>query len=330
MSGQLWSVPASGGYLYSAELSNHLRLQVQPLTKFRQFCDVEDAVDSGKHRGETFNWNVYLDISTQGTALQETEKMPESNFTILQRSLTVTEYGNSVPFTAKVESLGKHDVVRVIDKTLRNDARKCFDIECYEAFDACDLRVGATSGTSTTAVTIETGGASTITNDVALGTGHIKALSDAMIERNIPPYKGDDYFSISHPSTLRTMKNSLETIHQYTEIGIQMIFRGEVGRYESTRFCQQNQIPKGGAADSTTFNPVSKTADAWNNAKSSWGFFFGADAATEAVVIPEEIRAKIAGDYGRDRGVAWYYLGGFAIIHTDALNGRVIKWDSAA
>ena len=35
MSGQLWSVADEGGYLYSDELSNVLRMQAQPLTKFR-------------------------------------------------------------------------------------------------------------------------------------------------------------------------------------------------------------------------------------------------------------------------------------------------------
>lgn len=35
MAGQLWAVPAEGGYMYSDELSDVLRQQVQPLTKFR-------------------------------------------------------------------------------------------------------------------------------------------------------------------------------------------------------------------------------------------------------------------------------------------------------
>lgn len=119
----------------------------------------------------------------------------------------------------------------------------------------------------------------------------------------------DDYGCITHPTSLRTFKNSLESIHQYTETGLVHIFNGEVGRYEGTRFIEQNFIPKGGANDSTTFDPWTGTADAWNNAKSSWAFFFGGDTVTEAVVLPEEIRAKIPGDFGRSRAIAWYYLG---------------------
>lgn len=54
------------------------------------------------------------------------------------------------------------------------------------------------------------------------------------------------------------------------------------------------------------------------------------DTVNEAMVIPEEIRAKLPGDYGRSGGIAWYYLGGFGIFHTAAAQTRISKWDSAA
>lgn len=107
------------------------------------------------------------------------------------------------------------------------------------------------------------------------------------------------------------------------------IFNGEIGRYESFRFIEQTFIPKGGAANSTTYDPWSGTAAAWANGLSSWAFFMGADTVTEAICVPEEIRAKIPGDYGRSKGIAWYYLGGFGLVHPDATNARVMMWDSA-
>jgi hypothetical protein len=42
------------------------------------------------------------------------------------------------------------------------------------------------------------------------------------------------------------------------------------------------------------------------------------------------MRGKIPGDYGRSRGIAWYYLGGFGIVHTSAAQAKIVKWDSAA
>jgi len=268
-------------------------------------------------------------VSRQGRRLNERDPIPETTFTITQGSLTVTEWGNSVPFSGKLEALAKHKVQGIIDKALKHDARKAFDIEAFLQFNQTPLRVAPTSGTSTTAVTLTTNGATATTNNVEFGTGHVKALSDTMKERNIPPFENDSYFAISHPTTWRTMKNSLESVHQYTVEGLNMIRAGEIGRYEDFRFIEQNNIVKGGANDSTTFDPWEGTADAWDNGKSSWAYFFGADTVTEAIVIPEEIRAKLPGDYGRSKGIAWYSLGGFGIIHSNATNARILKWDSA-
>jgi hypothetical protein len=70
-------------------------------------------------------------------------------------------------------------------------------------------------------------------------------------------------------------------------------------------------------------------AGAWTNSKSDWAIFMGADTVAEAVAIPEEIRGKIPTDYGRSRGIAWYYLGGAGLVHSAAAQARVVMWDSA-
>lgn len=317
--------------MWSPNLSKYLRTAMQPMQRFRNFCDAVDGLGMELHNGQTFYWNNYSNVATQGRRLTEQEPIPETNGTIAQGSLTVYEAGNSVPYTGLLENLAEHEVEAIIDKMLRDDARKYFDIEAYLQFDRTLTTIQPTSGTSTTAVTIDTDGTPSTTNNVALGTGHVKAISDAMRERNVPGYVDDDYVAVSHPTTFRPFVNELEDIHQYTETGLAKIFRGEIGRYEGIRFVTQNFIPKGGADDSTTFDPWTGTADAWNNGLSSWAFFLGRDTVAEGVLIPEEIRGKLPGDFGRDKGIAWYYLGGFGIMHyTDQLQSRIFKWDSAA
>ena len=91
MAGQLWSVNNLGGFMFSEELSDTLRTALQPLTRFRNFCDIEDGKEAG--RGENWNWNVYNDVATAGGSLNEEEAMPETNFTITQETMTITEYG---------------------------------------------------------------------------------------------------------------------------------------------------------------------------------------------------------------------------------------------
>ena len=90
---QVWVTNTEGGYMYSDQLSDKLRMELLPSVKFRQFCDAKDFIDKGYNAGEEAHWNVYSKLSTRGGTLTETNTMPESGFTITQGTLTVTEYG---------------------------------------------------------------------------------------------------------------------------------------------------------------------------------------------------------------------------------------------
>ena len=321
MAGQVWSVNTSGGYMYALNLSRQLRMAVQPIVKFRQFCDVKDAAHQGLHRGDTFHWNVFSDVGTQGSTLTETNTIPETSFTIAQGTMTITEAGNSVPWTGKLDDLSEQPVAEVIRKVLKTDAKKAFDNLASAEFNKAALRVAPPSGTDTSAVTLTTNSVCTITNTIALGSAHVKSIVDVMKERNIPAYTGDDYYAIAWPTTFRAFKDDIEAIKQYVDQGFRMIMNGEIGRYDGVRFVEQTFKAKGS---------IGTAATAWAQGKSDWVVFFGEDTVAEAVAVPEEIRGKIPGDYGRDRGIAWYYLGGFGIVHTQAAQNRIVIWDSAA
>lgn len=326
---QVWAIDTLGGYASAYNLSKKLRTEVKQMVKFRQFADIKDATQQGKNKGDTFHWDVFSRLVTKGRTLVETNTMPETNFTITQGTLTITEAGNSVPYTGKLDNLSELPVTNIINKQLKRDASEAFDIMAHEQFNSTLLRFVGTNATTGAGV-LTTNGTATATNSSAFSTVYHKNIMDTMRERNIAPYSGDDYFALSWPTTLRTFKNNLESIKIYTPEGFGMVKNGEIGRYEKCRFVEQTHIPKGGAADSTTWDPYTNTADAWDNGLSDWIFFFGQDAVAEAIAIPEEIRGKLPGDYGRSKGVAWYYLGGFGIVYTDALNSNILKWDSAS
>lgn len=330
MSGQVWSINMLGGYMYSDQLSNVLRMALLPTVKFRQFCDAKDATEKGLHSGQVFNWNVYSRVATGGGQLDENIDMPATNFTITQGSLSITEYGNSVPYTAKLDDLSKQPVTEIIHKVLKIDANETLDGAAWAQFNATVMNVAPTGGNSSTSVTVSVGPTG-ITNNVALNNNHVKAISDVMKEANVPPFTDDDYYAIGWPTTFRPFKNALEAIHQYVETGFQLIANGEIGRYEGIRFVEQTFIAHGGAVNASGYtfrNPVP-----WTNGQSDWVFFFGEDTVAEALVIPEEIRGKIPTDFGRSRGIAWYYLGGFGLVHgavaSDSANARIFKWNSA-
>ena len=315
MAGQVWATDAAGGYMYSGELSRVLRNALQPMTRFLQHCDAEDFTDKGLHEGDAFQWNVYSNVGVQGTTLNERDRIPETSFTITQGSGTVTEYGNSVPYSGKLDDLSLHPIKQIIHKALKNDCAKALDTAAHTQFTATKLVVAPTGGTSATAVTLSTGGTTTITNNKALLLQHAQVIVDTMKERNIPAYSDGFYRCIARPSTYRSLKDDMESIAQYTSEGYNDIKYGEVGRLaEGIRFFEQTNI----------------ASQSWTNGASDEAFFFGEDTVIEAIVVPPEIRGKIPSDYGRDKGVAWYAIEGFAIVHTVAADSRIVEWGTAA
>lgn len=309
MAGQLWS--AANGYMATPTLSEELRNSVQPISRFMQFADVEDAI--GKNAGETFTWSVYGNTADDGGEIAENASMPETSFPVGEGSVTVKEYGNSVPFSSKYDDLSEHPVKEIIHKTLKNDASKTLDRSCHAEFDKTLLRMTSTSASAATLV--DTGTAA-LSHTHDLGLAHVKLIADTLEERNVPTFDGENYTSIMRPSTMRPVKDELEAIHQYTESGWNRVMEGEKGRYEGIRFVTQTNIASEGKA------------------KSDAAYFFGADTVTEAVAVPLELRGKIPDDYGRGKGIAWYALEAFGIVHADATSAetkaqaRIIKWDS--
>jgi N4-gp56 family major capsid protein len=308
MAGQVWQTNALGGYMWSANLSRKLRTALQPMVRFRQFCDAREAFGLGK--GETFNWNVYSDLAASGGSLDETQVMPESNFSISQNSLTVTEYGISVPFTKKLDDLSEHPVTEIIHKVLKNDARKALDLAAHAQFDLAKIRV---TGAAADAIVVTEDGSPGAAVSATFNNVHAKLIADEMAERDIPTFDGNNYMAIARPSTLRDFKDDLEGIHQYTSEGWHVIMNGEKGRYEGIRYCEQTNVPSEGYTNTDKI------------------YFFGADTVVEAFAIPEEIRGKIPTDYGRSRGIAWYALLGYGLVHpTDISQQRILVWDSAS
>lgn len=329
MSGQLWSVNSLGGYYYSLNLSKELRMGVQATSKFRQFCDVKDAFGKVTRSGQTFTWDTVPMMSRGSRALSETNTIPQGQHTILQGTLTMNERGFSVPYSELLESLSQFTVRQPIMKVLKYDASVDLDALAWQEFNKTPLRAAASATADN--ISLTTNSTATVTASAAMSTQNLKSIVDTMKGRNIPRFANDDYYAIARPLGLRGLKNQLETLHQYTESGLDMIMNGEIGRYENVRFVEQTTIPQGGAADSTTFDPFTDTADAWNvsSGVGDWVFVFGEDTVCEAIHTPEEIRAKVPDDFGRSKGVAWYALLGYGITHTNVAQARIVKFDSA-
>lgn len=330
MAGQLWAVGSLGQLFDGKNLSDELLKANMATQKFRQFADIKNAWNT-KRSGETFTWDLVENITRANRALVETNTMPQGQATVLQGTLTISERGMSVPYTGKLEKLAQIAVRKPIMDRLKYDSMCDLDALAHQQFNNCMLRV---CGTAAGALTTFTDGTVTDTCSSRLTTTHVRSIVDLMMDRNIRPYAASDYIAIGRHGALRTLKTELEAIHQYTETGLDLIFNGEVGRYEGVRFVQQTNIPAGGgdvAADA--FNAFTGTAGAWATAGADWVFFLGADTVCEGVNTPEEIRFKEVTDYQRAKGIAWYYLGGFGLARgttaATAAEATVLKYASA-
>lgn len=307
--GQEWGTASLGGNLAQAYLTKWLRYVAQPMTRFRQLCDVKEAIGTGK--GDTFNYDIIANIATQGTTLTETSTMPASNFTVTKGTCVCYEFGNSIPITRLLSEMSQHEAKEIIRKTLANDMAKTIDQYIYNQVKASNLVFQQSAGTDTASVVLYTNGTGTQTNATALTYKHVINIVDAMKERNIPAFDGEDYVAIGQPTAFSGLRQDLVAVNQYTETGYKKVLNGEIGRFGGVRFVEQTNVAK---VSPTTAAAMSQVV------------FVGGEAIVEAISVPEEIIEKEITDYKRSLGLAWYMIAGFTRAFSTAANERIAIW----
>lgn len=246
------------------------------------------------------------DVATAGGKLTETDKIPETKTTVTQGSVIVYEFGNSVPYTSKLEALSEFSVDNIWTVALRNDMAKALNTACAEAFTGCQIKATPTGTTGSPTTTFDTDGTCSNAATRNLSMTDVKNVVDYMSETLYTPfYDGENYICIGPRSSLRCIFDDSDFVEAAKYGDPERLFAGEVGRIYKTRFIEDNQ------GFATTIGSYKGQC-----------VFFGADAVAECVAINEEIRAKIPGDYGRDKGVAWYFLGGWAEVWNTATAGQ--------
>ncbi len=317
MSAPLW-VNDSGVH-FSAKLSKFLRYSAQPMLKFRKFTELKDAFS--KEPGDTFNWDKIANLGTHGHALLETSTMPVSSQAITKGTLTITEYGNSIPFTFKLEKLSQFELEGIVEKGLRDDMVKVLDAACHAEFNTTPLRY---VGSSATLGVITTNGTATATNTSVLNELHIRKMQLELETRR----SEQATTFIGALEAIESLKGAMVTVQQYNEIGYEKIMDSEVGMIHGVRVMRDNNATRL-SYDLASTSSGSATAKSWPGTNSLEGFMFVGNPVIEAVAVPEQVRAKEVTDYGRSKGLAWYWLGGFKLQRSEAADAEIIKWASA-
>lgn len=344
MPGQNWQLNESGAFFSNDKLSKDLIAKAQPMTRFRQFTT--KRADFGKNEGQKLLFDKLLDVETAGGQLSEGQPIPKTGFKIRQGTCTAYPYGNSIPWTEEFATYSEFDVTDPIQSRLINDAAKVLDAAAEAAFrqtkivytplttanpgaDACwsytGVPVTASGGNERRAMTPDDFVA--ITDSMKSGVFGAAASGTAT---PVPPYdeKGN-YVAIASVSALRELRSpQAADASTPTNSGLdfrtdlhygnpEVLFSGEEFTAEGTRYVSENHI----------LGRIKNNAGA-----PTFGgecYIFGKDPVMEIVATPMEVRRNVPGDYGRDRGLAWYYVGGFAPYWTfDATNepeNRIVR-----
>lgn len=299
MAGQIWATSSLGSVMAQPYLSDRLRHVAQPMFRFRQFADVKEAI--GRGRGESFLFDKSGNVATQGGTLVETDTIPQTQYATTQGTAVITEYGNSVPWTGKVEALVQFQLPAIVEQKLRDDMVKVLESACANQFVATELVAVCTA---TNGVAFTTNGTATATATGNLTAENTRKIVDYMKKKHIPKYDGRNYMCIASVAALSGMHSDTGAggwvdVSKYTSEYTKNIFNGEVGNYYMTKFVEETGYLSNAIGNTSIYGQAC---------------FFGSDTVYEAMAIPEEVRVKTSVDYDRDQGLAWYALLGFKIV----------------
>lgn len=245
----------------------------------------------GRKQGESITLTRVANITEPLSAvLQEAIRIPEDEFALSTRAITVQELGRSVPYTSLANDLSEFDIENPIQKKLREQMRMVLDTMAAAAFKRTLVKYAVT-GAATNNITFNgTFGAVSSAN---MNIFHLEEIRDLMYSTMmVPPYEGGDYLAIFTTRALRGIKRDAkwEEWHKYTDPTVK--FNGEIGRIESIRFIETNH-----AQALTNVGTAGVLGE---------GVVFGDDAVGMAEAMSPELRAAIPGDFGRAKAVAWY------------------------
>jgi hypothetical protein len=225
--------------------------------------------------------------------------------------MSLTEYGDSIPFSEKLVHLGKININALVETALRNDMAKVLDSQAAAAFTSTTWKAVCETTASTVLTTTGTAGTAAVANP---SDKNIRDIIDEMKKANVPTLSNGKYMAILSTNAIRGIFDYFESKANFTTLGVAN--SGLVGEYYGCIMMEETNFLSNIIGTGTVYGE---------------GVVFGADAVREKIVVPEEIRIKIPTDYGRDRGIAWYYLGGTKLTwtHTADNEANVIHITSA-
>jgi len=252
--------------------------------------------------GTTLKFAVYANLAAATTALTETSDVtPVALANPSQVTVTVTEYGNAVEQTEKVNMASFSSIDTMIG-----------DAIAYNAADTLDQLV-ATALTSGSVV--KYGGSrtstATLTATDVLSTTMLRKAQTELLEANAQPRVGDLYTLFIHPRQAfdlraETGSGGFVDIHKYTTENVGNLLTGTIGVLEGFQVVQTSRVPSttSGASSARVYSAVA----------------VGKEALLEANVY--DVQTVVAPQIDilrRKSALGWKYFGGWGIFRDAAV-----------
>ena len=288
------------GNLVVNAYDTYVRAALRSLPVMRSVADLRPV--SMTNPGTTLKFAVYDNLTAATTALTETSDVtPVALGNPSQVTVTVTEYGNAVEQTEKVNLAAFSDIDTMIG-----------DAIAYNAADTLDKLV-ATALTGGTVV--KYGGTrtstATLTASDVLSTTMLRKAQTTLLEASAQPRIGDLYTLFIHPRQAfdlraETGSGGFVDIHKYTTENVGNLLTGTIGVLEGFQVVQTTRVPSGadGASSATVYKAVA----------------VGKEALLEANVY--DVQTVIAPQIDilrRKSALGWKYFGGWGIFRDAAV-----------
>lgn len=288
------------GNLVVNAYDTYVRAALRSLPVMRSVADLRPV--SMTNPGTTLKFAVYDNLTAATTALTETSDVtPVALGNPTQVTVTVTEYGNAVEQTEKVNLAAFSDIDTMIG-----------DAIAFNAADTLDKLV-ATALTGGTVV--KYGGSRTSTGTLTasdvLSTTMLRKAQTALLEANAQPRVGDLYTLFIHPRQAfdlraETGSGGFVDIHKYTTENVGNLLTGTIGVLEGFQVVQTTRVPSAaeGASSATVYKAVA----------------VGKEALLEANVY--DVQTVIAPQIDilrRKSALGWKYFGGWGIFRDAAV-----------
>jgi N4-gp56 family major capsid protein len=288
------------GNLVVNAYDTYVRAALRSLPVMRSVADVRPVALTNP--GTSLKFAVYANLAAATTALTETSDVtPLALANPSQVSVTVTEYGNAVEQTEKVNMATFSSIDTMIG-----------DAIAYNAADTLDQLV-ATALTSGTVV--KYGGSrtstATLTASDVLSTAMLRKAQTTLLEANAQPRVGDLYTLFIHPRQAfdlraETGSGGFVDIHKYTTDNVGNLLTGTIGVLEGFQVVQTSRVPSttSGASSATVYSAVA----------------VGKEALLEASVY--DVQTVVAPQIDilrRKSALGWKYFGGWGIFRDAAV-----------